>query len=255
MNLNSDSKILEKKAVSACALYQRAGKESRKWCELILRHVGLVYYRKLSKEWSCSILVTSQPISAQPCGPRSTAIYKIPLWPSLRQGWMPILKSTICSSVHILEVPRDYVTALQAWPLSKTILLADDNAAANQLSGPSQSHERTSPDHMVQLLPDKPWQPAVWALKWDNSAGVLASQETLRAIALPVQSVEEALDTKPALVNSFLSIPRRMLASHSYIQGSLCLCDSAKRKTPTQDYPAVALVKGDYMRLCNNNSI
>lgn len=44
---------------------------------------------------------------------------------------MPILKSTICSSVHILEVPRDYVTALQAWLLSKTILLADDNAAAN----------------------------------------------------------------------------------------------------------------------------
>lgn len=56
----------------------------------------------------------TEPISAQPRSPRSAAIYKIPLWPSLWQGWMPILKSTISSSVHILEVPGDYVTALQA---------------------------------------------------------------------------------------------------------------------------------------------
>lgn len=56
----------------------------------------------------------TEPVSAPPCSPRSTTIYKIPLWPSLWQGWMPILKSTICSSVLILEVPGDYVTALEA---------------------------------------------------------------------------------------------------------------------------------------------
>lgn len=90
--------------------------EKAKWS----RQARIVSYRKWSKEWSCSVWVTSRS-SAQPCGPRSTAIYKIPLWPSSWQGWTPILKSTICSSVHILRVPRDYATALQAWPLSNTI--------------------------------------------------------------------------------------------------------------------------------------
>lgn len=63
-----------------------------------------------------ALRVTSRSSApAQPCGPRCAAIYKIPLWPSLWQGWLlPILKSTICSSVHMLPVPGDYVTALQA---------------------------------------------------------------------------------------------------------------------------------------------
>lgn len=103
------------------------------WRELHVRQAEIVSDRKLSKEWSCSVSVTSTS-SAQPSSPHSTAIYKIPLWPSLRQGWMPILESTICSSVRIFEVPRDYATALQAWLLSNAVLRADDNTAANQLS-------------------------------------------------------------------------------------------------------------------------
>lgn len=36
--------------------------------------------------------------------------------------------------VHILEAPRDYVTALWVWLLSNTVLLADTDEAVNQLS-------------------------------------------------------------------------------------------------------------------------
>lgn len=102
-----------------------------------LRQAGIVSDRKLSKEWSCIISVTSQS-SAQPypAAHALTAIYKIPHWPSYGRGGCrsSSLLSASCSGVHIVEVPRHYVTALLARLHFNTILLADDNAEASQLS-------------------------------------------------------------------------------------------------------------------------
>lgn len=88
------------RAVSAHAPYQRTGVGSRKWCELRLSlwHAGIVYYRKLSKEWSCSIWVTSQSPS-QP----SPAAHAPPLFIKYHSG--PVYGRGGCRSSSLLSVP------------------------------------------------------------------------------------------------------------------------------------------------------
>lgn len=129
------------------------------------------------------------------------------------------------------------------------ILLADDNATANQLSGWSHSHQRTSPDDTVQFPHDTPWWPAVFALKWDNTASnyyVSARWETFKGCCSPSA---DGGGRARHIANCLLTHSYLLYSGHWYLTltfraVSVC-CDSAKSTTPTQGYTVVALAKSD----------
>lgn len=80
------------------------------------------------------------------------------------------LLSASCSTVHILEVPRDYVTALWAWLHFTTILLADDNAEVNQLSSDRKA-DCILASAFHQTPHETPRWPAVLSLVYYNRVG------------------------------------------------------------------------------------
>lgn len=149
----------------ACTLLEGRGGSAANY----LRQAGIVSDRKLSKEWSCSVSVTS-PSSAQP----SPAAHTPPLF--IKYLFGPVYGRGGCRSSNLLSAP--VYTYLKCQGIMQ--LPSRHDCSPTQSYGLMTTQQQTSfqttqrlhsssPDSMVQFPHDTPRWPAVCTLKGDNT--------------------------------------------------------------------------------------